>query len=149
MRRIYVFTRKLKTQIHHELTQRVIKSAPNGSRIDVFFPGIYDQDLDFAGKSGITLNLLPGVIYTGQISNLGNNKVVQLTDTVNVAEGSWYKYGGVNAFRLAKGNDNIFGTTIIGANAGNPNLARQTAVGYGAGYGNTGTNQTALGYIAG
>ncbi|HDZ61162.1 MAG TPA: hypothetical protein ENH46_05640, partial [Candidatus Pacearchaeota archaeon] len=68
---------------------------------------------------------------------------------INIADGSYYKYGGQNAFRLAKGTDTYYANTFVGLNAGNSTAYRQTAVGTFAGYLNSGGRQTVVGLSAG
>ena len=68
---------------------------------------------------------------------------------VNVSATSTYLYDGVQALKLAKGTDTFYANTFVGNGAGNSSAYRQTALGYYAGYLNTGASQTALGFYAG
>ena len=79
---------------------------------------------------------------------------LDINGNINISGTSAYKYGTYDALKLAtKGDTTDYTSTIIGRNAGdnitNGNTIRQTAIGYHAGYLNTGSSQTAIGYLAG
>jgi len=89
---------------------------------------------------------------------------LDVNGNVNIADGSYYKYGGSNALRLAYGTDTYYANTAVGQGAGlsatrvttvgyaaggSSSGDYQTAIGYQAGYYNSGTQQTAVGYYAG
>jgi len=62
---------------------------------------------------------------------------------------SAYMYDGSVALKLAKGTDAVYTNTFVGEFAGNSSAEKQTALGYYAGYLNSGAGQTASGYYAG
>ena len=101
-------------------------------------------------KSSTTLGNSP--IYTDG-TNVGIGIVpsykLDVNGDINIADGSYYKYGGQNALKLAKGTDTYYANTFVGLGAGNSSASRQTAIGYSAGHSNTKTNQTAIGSWAG
>ena len=102
-----------------------VVSAGGGSCCNPF-----DQDLNTTDK-----------VHFEQINTSGNINIGSNT--------SAYMYDGVQALKLAKGTDDFYVNTLVGVNAGNSLANRQTAIGYNAGYLNTGASQTATGYNAG
>jgi len=74
---------------------------------------------------------------------------LDVAGNIQISEGSAFMQDGQNVIKLAKGTDTFYANTIVGAEAGNSTALRQTALGYSAGYQNTGVYQTALGYYAG
>ena len=93
-------------------------------------------------------------VVEGDTGNVGigtttPSEKLDVNGNINIADGQYYKYGGQNALRLAKGTDAYYANTFVGLYAGNSSSTRQTALGYLAGNSNTGSNQTALGFYAG
>ena len=86
--------------------------------------------------------------YTG-IGTSSPSEALDVNGNINIADGQYYKYGGQNALRLAKGTDTSYVNTFVGAGAGNSSATRQTAIGYYAGKSNTGSRQTAVGMYTG
>jgi len=98
-----------------------------------------------------------GSAYFGGNVGIGTTTPSQKLDVagnINIDGTSAYLYDGHNAIKLATKGDTIdYTSTIIGREAGDTKTdgttIRQTAVGYNAGYSNSGTRQTALGNYAG
>jgi len=74
---------------------------------------------------------------------------LQVSGNISIETGDAYKQDGSNVIYIAKGTDAFYANTISGPGAGTVGLTRQTAYGFGAGAGTTGSNQTAVGYGAG
>ena len=97
-----------------------------------------------------------GVIYPENLSHevaIGTNNSqgfrLNVNGDINVVDGSGYYYGGQLAFRLANGTGATYSNTQVGFSAGNVSSDSQTALGYFAGYQNTGIHQATFGYYAG
>ncbi|NHZ85631.1 MAG: hypothetical protein GWP19_07100, partial [Planctomycetia bacterium] len=95
-----------------------------------------------------------GGLFVDSSGNVGigtstPSEKLDVNGNINIADGSYYKYGGSNALRLANGTDTFYANTFVGLGAGNSVAYRQTAIGNSAGAGNTGNSQTAIGYDAG
>lgn len=123
------------------------------------------------GLSSLTQGYIPfgkGTSAFGSSANLfwdeTNNRLgigtttpsykLDVSGNININGSSAYKYDTYDALKLAtKGDTASYTSTIIGRSAGDGvvdgSTIRQTALGYAAGYQNTGTQQTALGYVAG
>ncbi|VAW32023.1 hypothetical protein MNBD_CPR01-49, partial [hydrothermal vent metagenome] len=82
------------------------------------------------------------------IGTTSPSEKLDVNGNINIADGDYYKYGGSNALRLAKGTDAFYANTFVGLDAGNAAATRMTAVGYNAGNGNTGIYSNAFGGYA-
>jgi hypothetical protein len=77
---------------------------------------------------------------------------LDVVGNININEASAYLFDGVNGLKLSKNGEELYYSTLVGAEAGNSGSAlstRQTALGYAAGRENSGDYQTALGLYAG
>ena len=99
------------------------------------------RDLNLGGNAYINGNVGIGTSTPAYKLDVNGN--------INIADGSYYKYGGSNALRLAKGTDTFYANTFVGLSAGNPAATKQTAIGYSAGNSSSGGLQTAVGNYAG
>jgi len=84
------------------------------------------------------------------IGTTSPNYLLDVDGNINIGEGYSYLYDEVQGLMLSKGaSDSVYTSTFVGGSAGNTAAYRQTALGYAAGYLNTGDSQIALGYYAG
>jgi len=74
---------------------------------------------------------------------------LDVSGSVEITETATYMQDGNNVIYIAKGAGSSYSNTIGGSQAGTTGLAAQTAYGYQAGSGTSGSNQTAVGYQAG
>lgn len=61
--------------LYDDISTEILSEIPDNSRITLSIPKAYTKNIDFYGKSGIKVYLLPGASYTGTISNLGTNSI--------------------------------------------------------------------------
>jgi len=95
---------------------------------------------------------------TEKMTILGNGNVgigtttplqkLDVAGNIQINEGSAYMQDGQQVVKIAKGTETFYANTYVGALAGS-GTEKQTAIGYEAGYSNSGTQQTAIGYEAG
>jgi len=132
-----------------------VNSTSGGAETDPFWTANYStfllNNVSITNTFG-NYRTLSNLSFLGGNVGIGTTTPAQKLDVsgnIQISEGSAFMQDGQNVIKLAKGTDTFYANTIVGAEAGNSTALRQTALGYSAGYQNTGVYQTALGYYAG
>jgi len=105
-------------------------------------PAVFSISPTFAGTITAATSTFSGNVGIGTTTPVYK---LDIAGNINISDGSYYKYGGQNAFRLSKGLNTYYSNTSVGLNAGTLGVDLQTSVGYNAGSSNTGTSQVAIG----